>query len=39
MSIELPRLPRGRPSGTARTAYDTELKAFCERIVEIKSKT
>jgi hypothetical protein len=38
MSIELPRLPRGRPSGTARTAYDTELKAFCDRIIEIKSR-
>jgi hypothetical protein len=38
MSLELPRLPRGRPSSTARTAYDTALKVFCERIVEIKSR-
>jgi hypothetical protein len=38
MSIESPRLPRGRPSGIARTVYDTELKLFCEQIVKIKSR-
>jgi hypothetical protein len=36
--IALPRLPRGRPSGSARTAYDGELREFCDRILEINSR-
>jgi hypothetical protein len=35
--IALPRLPRGRPSSISRTEYDTDLAAFCERILEINS--
>ena len=37
-AIAIPRLPRGRPSGTSRTAYDADLGAFCDRIPEIKSR-
>jgi hypothetical protein len=36
--ITLPQLPRGRPSSTAKTAYDAELRAFCDRIQEINSR-
>jgi hypothetical protein len=36
--IALPRLPRGRPSGTARTAYGAELREFCDLILEINSR-
>ena len=35
--IALPRLPRGRPSESARTAYDSEIKEFCDLILEINS--
>lgn len=34
----LPRRPRGRPDGASEEAYQTELRAFCERILEIYSR-
>jgi hypothetical protein len=36
--IALPQLPRGRPSGTARTTYHDELRVFCDQILEINSR-
>ena len=29
----LPRLARGRPTSLTRTAYGTELQAFCDLIL------
>jgi hypothetical protein len=36
--IALPRLSRGRPTQAGRAAYDTDVQAFCSRILEIKSR-
>src|SRR5215472_68510 len=38
MSTGLPKRPRGRLSGAADAAYQAELQAFCERILEIRSR-
>lgn len=37
MSMILPSLPRGRPSPSARAAYDQDLREFRDLILEIKS--
>jgi len=34
----LPKRPRGRQNGTAEAAYQAELRAFCQRILEIGSR-
>jgi hypothetical protein len=33
----LPSLPRGRPTQEAKRQYDTEIKAFCDSILKIRS--
>jgi hypothetical protein len=33
--IALPSLPRGRPSSSTTAAYDTDLRVFCDLILEI----
>src|SRR5262249_60044056 len=35
--ITLPSLPRGRPKGTARIAYDAAVLGFCDGILKIRS--
>ena len=37
-TITLPRLPRGRPTQAGKAAYDTEVQAFCDEILEIRSR-
>jgi hypothetical protein len=37
MLMKVPALPRGRPSSTALSAYEAELKGFCTAILEINS--
>jgi hypothetical protein len=38
MTMILPRLPRGRPSGSALAAYSAELRTFCDAILKINSR-
>jgi len=37
-TITLPRLPRGRPTQTGKAAFNTEVQAFCDEILEIRSR-
>jgi hypothetical protein len=37
-AASLPRRPRGRPNGAAEEAYQTDLRAFCARILEIRAR-
>jgi hypothetical protein len=37
-TITLPRLARGRPTQAGKAAYDTEVQAFCDEILEIRSR-
>jgi hypothetical protein len=38
MTIAIPRLPRGRPSGSAQAAYNSEVQKFCDSLLEINSR-
>jgi len=38
MIAGLPHLPRGRPNGAAKAAYQTALTEFCDRILQIRSR-
>jgi hypothetical protein len=37
-TLTLPALPRGRPSSSTTAAYDTDLRVFCDLILEINSR-
>jgi hypothetical protein len=37
-TIALPRLPRGRPTPAGKAAHDAEVQAFCDEILEIRSR-
>jgi hypothetical protein len=37
-TITLPRLQRGRPTHAGKAAYDTDVQAFCDEILEIRSR-